>query len=65
MSSLLPSGGDAAAMGYFGFGALWLLTATGWAPSPRSSWSCPSFEFVLGLPFGLTFELTPDTVAAG
>ena len=24
-----------------------------------------SFEFVLGLPFGLTFELTPDTVAAG
>ena len=52
-SSLLPSGGDAAAMGYFAFGALWLLTATGLGTFAALQLVMSSFEFVLGLPFGL------------
>jgi cytochrome c oxidase cbb3-type subunit I len=63
--SLLRSGGDAAAMGYFAFGALWLLIATGLGTFAALQLVLSSFEFVLGLPFGYTFQLTPDTVAAG
>ena len=64
-SALLPSRRRRAAMGYFGFGAFWLLTATGLGTFAALQLVLSEFEFVLGLPFGLTFELTPTTVAAG
>ena len=52
-------------MGYLGFGALWFLTATGIATLAIAQMLLSSFTFVIQLPLGMTFELTPDTVAAG
>jgi cbb3-type cytochrome oxidase subunit 1 len=52
-------------MGYFAFGALWLLTATGIGTLFALQLVVSEFEFVLGLPFGISVELTPTTVAAG
>jgi len=62
---LLIGGSDAAAKGFFGFAAFWLLTATGIATLFILQLAVASFEFVLALPFGLTIEITPDTVSAG
>lgn len=62
---VLPAGADAAAKGYFGFGAFWLLTATGIATLFALQLVMSEFEFILNLPFGLTVEVTPDTVSAG
>ncbi|HJT64620.1 MAG TPA: hypothetical protein VJ839_07620, partial [Candidatus Limnocylindria bacterium] len=64
-SELLPSGGDAAAMGYFGFAVFWLVTATGLGTFAALQLVISEFEIVLALPFGISFELTPTTVAAG
>ncbi len=64
-TAFLPEGGDGAVMGYLGFGALWLLTATGLGTFAALQLVMSSFEFVLVLPFGLSFELTPTTVSAG
>lgn len=64
-TSVLPDGGDGAVMGYLGFGALWLLTATGLGTFAALQLVMSSFEIVLALPFGYSFELTPDTVSAG
>lgn len=64
-SGLLPSGGDAAAMGYLAFAVIWLVTATGLGTFAALQLVMSDFEFVLGLPFGISFELTPTTVAAG
>ncbi len=64
-SGLLPSGGDASAMGYLAFGVFWLVTATGLGTFAALQLVMSEFEIVVGLPFGLTFELTPTTVAAG
>ena len=63
---LLPSGPDAAAMGYFGFGALWLLTATGIGSLAALQMVVSEFQLVVeDLPFGLAIAFTPETVAAG
>jgi cbb3-type cytochrome oxidase subunit 1 len=63
---LLPSGPDAAAMGYFGFGALWLLTATGIGSLSAVQLVMSEFRLVVeDLPFGLAIAFTPETVAAG
>jgi cbb3-type cytochrome oxidase subunit 1 len=63
---LLPSGPDAAAMGYFGFGALWLLTATGIGSLAAVQMVISGFQLVVeDLPFGLAIAFTPETVAAG
>ncbi len=64
-SELLPSSGDAAAMGYFGFAVFWLVTATGLGTFAALQLVMSEFEIVLALPFGISFELTPTTVAAG
>lgn len=64
-TSVLPDGGDGAVMGYLGFGALWLLTATGLGTFAALQLVMSSFEIVLALPFDYSFELTPDTVSAG
>ena len=63
---LIPSGPDAAAMGYFGFGALWLLTATGIGSLAAVQMVISGFQLVVEeLPFGLAIAFTPETVAAG
>jgi len=63
---LIPSGPDAAAMGLFGFGALWLLTATGIGSLAAVQMVLSEFQLVVDeLPFGLAVAFTPDTVAAG
>jgi len=62
---LLPSGPDSAAMGFFGFGALWLVTATGIGTFAALQLAMSEFQLVVALPFGLSFEFTPATVAAG
>jgi cbb3-type cytochrome oxidase subunit 1 len=63
---LIPSGPDAAAMGHFGFGALWLLTATGIGSLAALQMVLSDFQLVVEeLPFGLAIAFTPDTVAAG
>ena len=62
---VLPAGTDAAAKGYFGFGAFWFLTATGIATLAALQLVLSDFQLIIGLPFGLTVELTPDTVSAG
>ena len=63
--SLFPSGPDAAAKGFFGFGALWFVAATGIGTLAALQLVMSGFTFILELPFGLTVEFTPDTVAAG
>lgn len=62
---LLIGGSDAAAKGFFGFAAFWLLTATGIATLFTLQLVVAEFEIVLALPFGLTIEVTPETVGAG
>ena len=62
---VLPAGGDAAAKGYFGFGAFWFLTATGIATLAAMQLVLSEFEIILELPFGLTVEVTRETVLAG
>lgn len=63
--SLLPAGPDATAVGFFGFGALWLLAATGLGLLSAVQLVMPEFQLVVELPLGLVIEFTPDTVAAG
>jgi cbb3-type cytochrome oxidase subunit 1 len=63
--SLLPTGPDATAMGFFGFGALWLLNATGIGSLAAVQLAISDFQLVVELPLGLVVEFTPDTVAAG
>ena len=62
---LFPSNPDAAAMGFFGFGALWLLTATGIGSLSAIQLVMSEFQLNVELPFGLAVAFTPDTVAAG
>ena len=64
--SLLPAGSDGAAKGFFGFGALWLVTAVGIATLFVYQLVVTDFQIMLELPLGLpTIEVTRDTVAAG
>lgn len=63
--SVLPAGPDATAVGFLGFGALWLLTATGLGFLSAIQLAVSEFQLVLELPLGLVIEFTPDTVAAG
>ena len=62
---ILPGGSDAAAKGFFGFGALWLVTAVGIATLFTYQLVVTSFEIIIELPFGLSIEVTRETVAAG
>jgi cytochrome c oxidase cbb3-type subunit I len=62
---LFPTHPDATAMGFFGFGALWLLAATGIGSLAAAQLVVSGFGFVAELPLGLVVEFTPDTVAAG
>jgi cytochrome c oxidase cbb3-type subunit 1 len=64
-TSLVPGSENGTVMGYLGFGAIWFLTATGIATLAIAQMVMSSFTFVIQLPFGMTFELNPDTVAAG
>jgi cbb3-type cytochrome oxidase subunit 1 len=64
--SLFPSNSDATAMGFFGFGVLWLLNATGIGTLSAVQLVMPEFQLVIDLEaLGLSIEFTPDTVAAG
>ncbi|MGH2489222.1 MAG: cbb3-type cytochrome c oxidase subunit I, partial [Candidatus Limnocylindria bacterium] len=56
---------DATAVGFLGFGALWLLTATGIGSLSAVQLAVSEFQLVVELPLGLVIEFTPDTVAAG
>ena len=62
---LFPTHPDATAMGFFGFGALWLLAATGIGSFAAVQLAMSSFQLVAELPLGVVVEFTPDTVAAG
>lgn len=52
-------------MGFFGFGALWLLTATGLGSLAAVQLVMSQFQLVVELPLGLVIEITSNTVAAG
>ncbi|MGH2462859.1 MAG: cbb3-type cytochrome c oxidase subunit I [Candidatus Limnocylindria bacterium] len=62
---LLPTNPDAAAMGFFSFGVLWMVTATGVGTLAALQLVVSDFQVVVELPFGLAVEFTPTTVAAG
>jgi cytochrome c oxidase cbb3-type subunit 1 len=62
---LFPTHPDATAMGFFGFGALWLLAATGIGSLAAVQLVVSDFQLVAELPLGLVVVFTPDTVAAG
>jgi cbb3-type cytochrome oxidase subunit 1 len=62
---VLPVGTDATAMGFFGFGALWLLAATGIASLYALQLALSGVDFIVQLPFGLTIAVTLETVGAG
>jgi len=64
-SSLFPSGPDAAAKGFFGFGAFWFLAATGIGTLAALQMVMSGFTFTIELPFGITIAFTADTVASG
>jgi cytochrome c oxidase cbb3-type subunit 1 len=64
-TSLVPGSENGAVMGYLAFAALWFVTATGIATLAVLQMVMSSFTFVIQLPLGMTFELNPDTVAAG